>query len=100
MDVDGLGEKLCLALHAAGLVKDVADIYSLTEPQLQKMKEKVKEIIATVQDLVWASHQLTKEQKEQNVVLKGLSSQRISGLGRGDARIAQVSLESDANEQL
>ncbi len=29
MDIDGVGEKLCQALFEAGLVKDVADLYSL-----------------------------------------------------------------------
>jgi NAD-dependent DNA ligase len=99
MDIDGLGEKLCLVLHAAGLVKNVADIYSLTGPQLLEMKEKVKQIISTVQELVWASHQLTKEQKEQNLVLKGLTSQRISDARRAEALKQQVSLDNDGNEQ-
>jgi DNA ligase (NAD+) len=99
MDIDGLGEKLSLALLKAGLVNDIADVYSLTELQLLGLKEKVKEIISTVQDMVWASHQLTKEQKQQNVVLKGLTSQRISDLSRAEALKQQVSLDSDGNEQ-
>ena len=31
MDIDGIGEKLAAALHRAGLVKDVADLYHLDE---------------------------------------------------------------------
>jgi DNA ligase (NAD+) len=34
MDIDGLGEKLAAALLAAGLVRDVADVYYLTKAQL------------------------------------------------------------------
>ncbi|MBI4312886.1 MAG: NAD-dependent DNA ligase LigA [Chloroflexi bacterium] len=43
MDVEGMGEKLALALIDAGLVKDVADVYSLTREQvltLERMGEK------------------------------------------------------------
>jgi DNA ligase (NAD+) len=34
MEIDGLGEKLAVVLIQAGLVKDVADVYSLTKEQL------------------------------------------------------------------
>ncbi|MCD6567981.1 MAG: NAD-dependent DNA ligase LigA [Dehalococcoidia bacterium] len=34
MDIDGVGEKLCQSLFDAGLVKDIADFYSLTREQL------------------------------------------------------------------
>jgi len=34
MDIDGVGEKLCQALFEAGLIKDAADLYSLTREQL------------------------------------------------------------------
>jgi len=34
MDIDGVGEKLCQALFEAGLVKDAADLYYLTNEQL------------------------------------------------------------------
>jgi len=43
MDIEGMGEKLCTALFQSGLVKDVADIYSLTQDQLlglERMGEK------------------------------------------------------------
>ncbi len=43
MDVEGMGEKLALALIDAGLVKDLADIYSITKEQLltlERMGEK------------------------------------------------------------
>jgi len=43
MDVDGMGEKLCLALIEAGLVHDVADVFALTREQmlsLERMGEK------------------------------------------------------------
>jgi DNA ligase (NAD+) len=34
MDIDGVGEKLCIALFNTGLVKDVADLYYLSGEQL------------------------------------------------------------------
>lgn len=43
MDIEGLGEKWCIALYKAGLVKDVADFYYLTKEQLltlERMGEK------------------------------------------------------------
>ena len=43
MDIDGLGESMALALIEAGLVKDVADLYTLTGEQvegLERMGEK------------------------------------------------------------
>ena len=43
MDIEGVGEKLCIALFENGLVKDAADIYYLTREQLlslERMGEK------------------------------------------------------------
>jgi len=43
MDIEGVGERLCTVLFQSGLVKDVADIYSLTQEQLlglERMGEK------------------------------------------------------------
>ena len=43
MDVEGMGEKLALALIDAGLVKELADVYSITREQLltlERMGEK------------------------------------------------------------
>lgn len=37
MDIEGMGGKLCLSLLTAGLVKDIADIYSLTKTELIKL---------------------------------------------------------------
>ena len=34
MNIDGIGEEVAVALHAAGLVNDVADLYDLTEEKL------------------------------------------------------------------
>lgn len=42
MDIEGLGEKLAIALYQAGFVRNVADIYSLTKEQLVRL-EKVGE---------------------------------------------------------
>lgn len=53
MDVEGLGERQCLALIDAGLVEDVADIYYLTKEQLlglERMGEKsASNIIGAIQ---------------------------------------------------
>lgn len=38
LDIDGLGEKNVVALVHAGLVKDIADIYTLTEEQLLSLE--------------------------------------------------------------
>jgi DNA ligase (NAD+) len=45
MDIEGLGEKRAAAFYAAGLIKDIADIYSLKDKkesltQMEKMGEK------------------------------------------------------------
>ena len=43
MDIEGLGEKLALALIEAGLVHDIGDVYSITQEQLlglERMAEK------------------------------------------------------------
>jgi DNA ligase (NAD+) len=34
MNIDGIGEEVAIALHEAGLVNDVADLYDLTEEKL------------------------------------------------------------------
>ncbi|MBI2856544.1 MAG: NAD-dependent DNA ligase LigA, partial [Chloroflexi bacterium] len=38
MDIEGMGEKLCLALLDAGLVKDIADVYYLQKEDLLKLE--------------------------------------------------------------
>lgn len=38
LDIDGLGEKNVVALVDAGLVKDIADIYTITKEQLLKLE--------------------------------------------------------------
>jgi DNA ligase (NAD+) len=62
MDIKGIGDKLCTALFNAGLVKDVADLYGLTEQELKDMKSKVKMVIPKVQKAVIASEDLKKSQ--------------------------------------
>ena len=37
MNIDGIGEEVAIALHRAGLVNDVADLYTLTEAQLTSL---------------------------------------------------------------
>lgn len=54
LDIDGLGEKNVVALVQAGLVKDLADIYSITKQQLLTL-ERFAELSA--QNLVSAIHE-------------------------------------------
>ena len=54
MDIEGVGEKLCLAFFEKGLVKDVADFYYLTKEQLlglERMAEKsASKILRSIAD--------------------------------------------------
>jgi DNA ligase (NAD+) len=53
MDIDGMGESLCLALLKAGLVKDPADIYVLAKDdllQLERMGDKSAQNVITAID--------------------------------------------------
>jgi DNA ligase (NAD+) len=53
MDIEGLGEKIVVQLVQAGLVKDVADIYSLTKDDLLKLEgfanKKADNLIAAIE---------------------------------------------------
>jgi DNA ligase (NAD+) len=48
MDIDGVGDKLCQALFEAGLVKDVADLYYLTEKQLLGLERLAEKSVSNV----------------------------------------------------
>jgi len=48
MDIDGVGEKLCQALFEAGLVKDAADLYYLTEEQLLGLERMADKSVSNV----------------------------------------------------
>ena len=48
MDIDGVGEKLCQALFDAGLIKDVADLYYLTQEQLLSLERMAEKSISNV----------------------------------------------------
>ncbi len=52
MDIDGVGEKLCQALFKAGLVKDVADLYYLTEEQLLGLERMADKSVSNVLDSI------------------------------------------------
>ncbi|MBL7119637.1 MAG: NAD-dependent DNA ligase LigA [Dehalococcoidia bacterium] len=75
MDIDGVGEKLCMTLFEAGLVKDVGDLYGLTEQQLKEMKGKVEVIISKVQRVVADSENLASSQLP---ALKRLTDKSLS----------------------
>jgi len=55
MDIDGLGEKLVEQLVESGLVKDVADLYSLTPPQLAGLDRMADKSAANIIDAIAAS---------------------------------------------
>ena len=38
MNIDGLGEKIVVQLYEAGLVKDIADLFDLTQARLEKLE--------------------------------------------------------------
>jgi len=48
MDIDGIGDKLCQALFDAGLVKDVSDLYYLTQQQLLSLEKMADKSAANV----------------------------------------------------
>ncbi len=48
MDIDGIGKKMCAALFQAGLIKDVADIYYLTNEQLLGMERMADKSVSNV----------------------------------------------------
>jgi DNA ligase (NAD+) len=55
MDIDGVGEKLCAALFASGLVHDAGDLYYLTREQLLERLERVADksvsnVLASIED--------------------------------------------------
>jgi DNA ligase (NAD+) len=75
MDIDGVGEALCMALLKAGLVEDPADLYFLTKDQMQRTKQQVKRVISSVQEAVAAAEKLGKAQLK---VLKRLTVEVLS----------------------
>jgi DNA ligase (NAD+) len=54
MDIEGLGEKLAIVLFEAGLVHDVADLYSLTSEQVaaldRKGEKSAAKLIASIEE--------------------------------------------------
>ena len=55
MDIEGMGEKLCLSLLEAGLVKDIADVYYITAEDLLKLKRMAEKSAANVMGAIEAS---------------------------------------------
>ncbi|MBA7471736.1 DNA ligase [subsurface metagenome] len=52
MDIRGIGEKLCTALLKAGLVKNVADLYDLTNQQLLTLERMAEKSAANIIDSI------------------------------------------------
>ena len=57
MDIEGMGEKLCLALLEAELVKDVADVYYLKEDDLLGMERMAEKSVANLMGSIETSKQ-------------------------------------------
>lgn len=55
MDIDGLGDKIVNQLVDAGLIKNVADLYSITEEQLIKMERFAKKSAQNLIESIQAS---------------------------------------------
>ncbi len=55
MDIEGMGEKLCLSLLEAGLVKDIADVYSITAEDLLKLERMAEKSAANIMGAIEAS---------------------------------------------
>jgi DNA ligase (NAD+) len=55
MDIDGVGESLCMALLKAGLVEDPADLYFLTKDQLLKLERLADKSAQNVLDAIAGS---------------------------------------------
>ena len=55
MDIEGMGEKLCLSLLEAGLVKDIADVYSITAEGLLKLERMAEKSAANIMGAIEAS---------------------------------------------
>jgi len=70
MDIEGLGEKMTLALFKAGLLQDVADYYRLTKERLLEAKGKADRVIDEVSRAVATRRDLT---PIQHTVVKRLT---------------------------
>ena len=55
MDIDGVGESLCMALLKEGLVEDPADLYFLTKEQLLKLERMADKSAQNVLDAIAGS---------------------------------------------
>ena len=55
MDIEGIGEKLCLSLLEASLVKDIADVYSITAEDLLKLERMAEKSAANIMGAIEAS---------------------------------------------
>ena len=55
MDIEGMGEKLCLSLLDAGLVKDIADVYSVTAEDLLKLERMAEKSATNIMSAIEAS---------------------------------------------
>ena len=55
MDIEGMGEKLCLSLLEAELVKDIADVYSITAEDLLKLERMAEKSAANIMGAIEAS---------------------------------------------
>ncbi|MBI4298823.1 MAG: NAD-dependent DNA ligase LigA [Chloroflexi bacterium] len=52
MDIEGMGEKLCLALLEAGLVKDIADLYYISKEDLLKLERMAEKSASNIMNAI------------------------------------------------
>jgi len=75
MDIEGVGERLTPALYKAGLVRNFADFYSLTENGLLGARRVAKGIISKMEEVMVSRGSLLQEQLP---VLKRLTDRTFS----------------------
>jgi len=81
MDIEGVGERLIPALYKAGLVRDFADFYSLTEKGLLGARKVVKGIISKMEEVMVSRGFLLQDQLP---VLKRLTDRTFSDKREAD----------------
>ncbi|MBU2009225.1 MAG: NAD-dependent DNA ligase LigA [Chloroflexi bacterium] len=89
MDIEGLGEKMTLALFKAGLLQDVADYYRLTREGLLEAKGKADRVIEEVSRAVATRRDLT---PIQHTVVKRLTDSVLYDAGETRAVGARYGL--------
>jgi len=75
MDIRGIGENLSATLYRGGLIKDIADLYALTERQLLNARDLAKSTISKMEEAIISKRYLPVNQVS---VLKRLTDRILS----------------------